>query len=124
MSLPKWLQILAEVGPKVLMFTPLAPITGVVVAAIGEAEAMQGATGAAKLAHVVNIATDAAQATNLQAGHVVIDPAVLQATAVQAISTAVSVSNLVHAAHAETVASVEVTPETPAAVQPTSGDTV
>ncbi len=124
MSLPKWLQILAEVGPKVLMFTPLAPITGVVVAAIGEAQAMEGASGAVKLAHVVNIATDAATATNLQAGHVVIDPAVLQATAVQAINTAVSVTKMVHDAHAEVAATVTVTPETPAAVQPTSGDTV
>jgi hypothetical protein len=124
MSLPKWLQVLAQVGPQVLMFTPLAPIAGVVVAAIGEAQAMQGASGQAKLAHVVNIATDAAQAANLQAGRVVIDPAVLQATAATAISTAVSVTKMVHDAHEQTVATVEIPPETPAAVQPTPHGTV
>lgn len=99
MSLPKWLQILAQVGPQVLMFTPLAPIAAPVVAAIGEAEAMQGASGQEKLAHVVNIATDAATAANTQAGHVVIDPALMQATAATAISTAVNVTNMVHGAH-------------------------
>lgn len=124
MSLPKWLQILAQVGPQVLMFTPLAPIAGVVVAAIGEAQAMDGASGATKLAHVINIATDAAQAANLQAGHVIIDPAVMQAAAATAISTAVSVTKMVHDAHEQTVAAVDVTPETPAAMQPTPHDTV
>lgn len=115
MSLPKWLQILAEVGPKVLLFTPLAPIAGTVIAAIGEAEAMPGASGKDKLAHVVNIATDAAAVANGAAGQVVVDPAAVQAAAVSAISTAVQVSNMVHAAHVETESA-----PTPAAVQPSA----
>lgn len=97
--MPKWLRILAEVGPLVLKFTPLAPIAPAVVAAIGEAERIEGASGADKLAHVVNIATDAAHATNAQAGRIVIDPLAMQAAAAQAIGTAVSVTNLVRQAH-------------------------
>lgn len=99
MSLPKWLQILAEVGPQVLRFTPLAPIAGDVIAAIGAAQAMDGATGPQKLAHVVTIATEAAQATNAQAGRVVIDPASMQAAAETAISTVVQVTKMVAFAH-------------------------
>lgn len=99
MGLPKWLEVLAKVGPEVLLFTPLAPIAGEVVSAIALAESMQGASGADKLAKVVAIATDAAQAVNTQAGRTVIDPAVLATTAATAISTAVNVTNMVHAAH-------------------------
>ncbi len=106
MSMPKWLEILADVGPKVLMFTPLAPIAGTVINAIAEAKSMQGASNQDKLAHVVNIATDAAQAANEQAGHVVIDPVALQAAAVSAISTTVQVTNMVHAAHVDPTAPV------------------
>lgn len=96
MSLSGWLRILAQLGPQVLLFTPLAPIAPLVVAAIGEAEALAGATGPDKLAHVVNIATIAASAANAQAGHVVIDPATMQAAAENAISTVVGVTNMVH----------------------------
>lgn len=98
MSLPNWLRILAQIGPQVLLFTPLAPIAPVVVSAIGEASAMAGATKAEKLAHVVNIATDAAAAVNVHVGHEVINPAVIQATAASAISSAVQITNMVHAA--------------------------
>lgn len=104
MSLPKWLQILAEVGPQVLRFTPLAPIADDVIAAIGAAQAMDGATGPQKLAHVVTIATDAARATNDQAGREVIDPVVMQAAAETAISTVVQVTKMVEAAHEQPTA--------------------
>lgn len=99
MTEPNWLRVLAHLGPMALAFTPLAPIAPLVIAAIGEAEAMQGATGPEKLAHVVNIATDAASATNAQTGKPVIDPAVMARTANEAISTTVDVVNMVQNAH-------------------------
>jgi hypothetical protein len=99
MGLPKWLEILSSVGPLVLAQTPLAPIAPAVITAIGEAASLPGATGPEKLAHVVNIATNAAQAVNAQAGRVVIDPTVLQSTAESAISTVVQVTKMVQAAH-------------------------
>ncbi len=103
----KWatfLKIAHTVGPVVLAFTPLAPIAGTVSAAIGEAEQMEGASGAEKLAHVTAIAITAAQAANDQAGHQVIDPAVVAATAQAAIATTVGAIKLVHDAHAVTPA--------------------
>lgn len=98
----KWatfLKIARTVGPVALQFTPLAPIAGTVAAAIGEAEQIEGASGSEKLAHVTAIAISAAQAANEQAGHQVIDPAMVAATAQSAISTAVGAIKIVHDAH-------------------------
>jgi hypothetical protein len=108
MSLPKWLEVLEQVGPGVLKFTPLAPIAPQVIAAIGETQGMPGATGPEKLAHVVNIATQAAQAANAEAGRVVIDPGAMQTTAETAISTVVQVTKMVEAAHENPTASAPV----------------
>lgn len=95
----KWdtfLKIARTVGPVALQFTPLAPIAGAVAAAIGEAQQIEGASGQEKLAHVTAIAMQAAQAANDQAGHIVIDPSLVSATAASAISTAVSAIKIVH----------------------------
>lgn len=99
----KWatfLKIARTIGPVALQFTPLAPIAGAVTVAIGEAEQIEGASGADKLAHVTNIAIEAANAANAQAGHVVIDPLAVQQEAAKAISTAVGAIKIVHDAHA------------------------
>ena len=98
MSLPKWLQILQTVGLAALSASPLAPISGIVASAIGEAEAIPGATGQQKLAHVLNIATNAAQMA--QASGVKIDPAIVQSAGASAIATAIQVTNIVHMASA------------------------
>lgn len=116
MALPKWLEILAQMGPMVLAFTPLAPIAPLVIAAIAEAQALPDATGPEKLAHVVAIATDAAQATNAQAGRVVIDPTVMQTAAATAISTVVQVTKMVQAAHEQPTAPALVAVVAPAPV--------
>lgn len=95
----KWgtfLKIARTVGPVVLQFTPLAPIAGAVSAAIGEAQQIEGASGQEKLAHVTAIAIQAAHAANEQAGHMMIDPSVVAATAATAISTAVGAIKIVH----------------------------
>lgn len=114
MSLPKWLQIVATIGPEVLAFTPLAPIAAPVAAGIALAEQMPGKTGQQKAALVTQIALDAAQGANAQAGKVVLDPTLVQSAASAAIDTTVSVVNIVHAAHAASASGpVPVSPAVP-----------
>ncbi len=93
----RWLQALAQFGPQILLFTPLAPIAPAVVVAIHEAELIKGATGAQKKAHVLNIVTAAASGANAQAGKDVVDAADVAATASQTIDTIISVVNTVNA---------------------------
>lgn len=100
MSIPKWLQILQTVGLAALQASPLAPIAMPVSIAISEAESIQGATGQQKLAHVLAIAT--AAASTAQAEGVNIDPNLVAQAGAKAISTAVDVTNIVHAAHQDT----------------------
>lgn len=96
MGLPRWLQVLEQVGPTVLMFTPLAPIAPAVVAGIKVAEAIPGATGPQKKALVQQIAGLAAAGANAQAGKTVVDPTSLEAVSGQAIDTVIGVVNLTH----------------------------
>jgi hypothetical protein len=100
MGLPKWLKILKIVGLAALSVSPLAPIAGPVAAAIAEAEAMHGKSGAEKLAHVVDLATDAAiiaQALGKPVdGQMPIDPEQFRKIAAVAISAAVDATNVVH----------------------------
>lgn len=88
----KWLKMLAHVAPKVLLLTPLAPIAPAVQAAIAEAEAIPGASGHDKLAHVVQIASNAAQIA--KASGVNIDPDAVEQAAEKAVSTAVDITNI------------------------------
>lgn len=92
MSLKSWLKTLAKVAPKVLLLTPLAPIAPAVQAAIAEAEAIKGASGQEKLAHVVKIAVNAAEVA--QASGVNIDPNAVEVAAEKAVSTAVDITNI------------------------------
>ncbi len=107
MALPKWLQILEQIGPTILLFTPLAPIAPAIIAGIKVAESIPGASGPQKKALVQQIAGLAAAGANAQAGHQVIDPGTLEAVSGQAIDTVVGVANLVH-----------VLPEVPAPTPP------
>lgn len=63
---------ISKIAPALLALTPLAPIADDIMAAIQEAEAINGASGPEKLAHVVNIAVDAAKAINTSAGKILI----------------------------------------------------
>lgn len=94
MNLKHFLMALAVVAPKVLAVTPLAPIARPVQKAIAEAEAMKGASGQEKLAHVVEVAGDAADAAAAAGVHV--DPNAVRAAAAHAVSTAVDLTK-VHA---------------------------
>lgn len=98
----KWatfLRITKSLAPIVLSLTPLGPIAGAVSAAIGEAEQIEGASGAEKLQHVTTIAVQAAHAANAQAGKVVVDPIAVQQEAGAVITATVGAINLAKGVH-------------------------
>lgn len=104
MRLDKLADFAKKVGqfaPMILALTPLAPIAPAVALGIQEAEAIRGASGPEKLAHVVKIAKHAADAANAQAGKEVIDAAQVEATAGQVVSAVVSTVNLVETTKAK-----------------------
>lgn len=94
-KLGHFFKVLAHVAPAILSMTVLGPIAGIVQAAIGEAEALHGpGSGAEKLAHVIAIAKDAADAANAQAGHQVIDPVAVENEAATVVSAVVQAVKL------------------------------
>jgi hypothetical protein len=96
-KLGSFFKSLAQIGPFLLRFTPLAPIADEVMAAIQEAEAIFGpGTGAEKLAHVVAAAVEAAKIANEAAGRVVVDPAQVGAVATAVVSAIITVLNALH----------------------------
>ena len=96
MSLPKWLQILEQVGPSILLVTPLAPIAPAVVAGIKLAQSIPGATGEQKKAIVQQIVAVAAQGANTQAGTTILDPTMAQDVASKVIDTVVGITGIIH----------------------------
>lgn len=98
----RWLEILKSIGPMIIATTVPngALIAPAIVQAIQEAESIKGATGQQKLAHVVNIATSAAQIA--KASGVKIDPADVQHAASAAISATVDVVNIIDKAKTPT----------------------
>lgn len=98
MSKSKWLSLIQMIAPIVLTAVKpeLAPIAGNVTAAIQEAEAMKGASGADKLQHVINIGHAAADAVNIATGKEAIHIPTLDNALQDGVSTVVSVANLVH----------------------------
>lgn len=104
MSLPKWLQIAFQFAPMVLSVIPAtAPIAGPVADAIGAAQMIEGANGAAKKAYVMQIAKDAVESANAKGAKLDV-AATLDATS-HGVDTAVSVINQIHDAHATTTTS-------------------
>lgn len=94
--MPKWLRALEQLGPTILLFTPLAPIAPAVVAGIKVAEMIPSASGDQKKALVQQIAGLAAAGANAQAGKTVIDPTAIGAVSGQVIDAVVGVVNLTH----------------------------
>lgn len=94
MALPRWIQILRQVGPAILAFTPAAPFIPAVLAGIEIAE-NTGGTGAEKKAKAIETAVEIANGINAVKGAPVVDPQQLGATVSSAIDTAVGVANLV-----------------------------
>lgn len=103
-SLANWLHLVETIGPLVLAATPLAPIVPFVIMGIQTAERIPGATGAQKLELAKQIVTTGIAATNAQAGHTEIDPALVDTAVTSGINAVVAATNVVHAAVAENVA--------------------
>lgn len=95
MSLGSVLMQILKIAPAVLALSPLAPIAPAVAAAMAEAEQLHGpGSGAAKLAHVVGIAQDAAAAVNAQAGRVIIHPDLIPSAAANIVGAIITVANV------------------------------
>lgn len=87
----------------------LAPLSPYISAGIAEAEALPGASGDAKRAHVENLVNIGATAVNQTAGHQVIDVGALGSAVSDGISTVVDTAKFLSNHPAVT------TPPTPAA---------
>jgi hypothetical protein len=98
--MPKWLQILEQYGPNVLLFTPAAPLAPFVLAGIHVAHQIPGATGPQKKALATQIATLSAQAADVAAGRPVVDPAAVADATSSAIDAVVKTVNIIHDAKA------------------------
>lgn len=90
-----WKQILLGIGPLILAAIPatraIAPIVPVAVAA---AEDMLRATGPEKKAAAMQLVDAGVTATNVAAGHEVIDPSAVHDVAAGAIDLIVATTNL------------------------------
>jgi len=94
----KWFSLVQLLAPVILTAVKpqLAPIAGNVTNAILEAEAMKGATGKAKLDHVINIATAAADSLNMAHGKEVVHVDSLHEAITLGASAVVNAVNAVH----------------------------
>ncbi len=104
MNLSSWIKLVEVIAPVVLAATPLAPLAPFVALGIKTAEQIPGASGESKLALATNIVNTAVLATNAQAGHQEVDPALVGQALSSGIATVVAAVNVVHAAKAENVA--------------------
>ena len=97
----KFLEVLNAVGPLVLLAVPggaaIAPIIPVIVGAIGEAEAIKGASGAEKKQHVLNIVAAGVTTANAT-GKVTLDPSEVQTVASHGIEAVVGTIHVVEGA--------------------------
>lgn len=101
MARPLWLTLVEGLTPVVLGVIPrTAGLAPIVADAIGQAEAVAGASGAGKLAHATQLVSDGVAAANAAAGHQVVDPVVAAAVAPAVITTVVGVANSIHDSHA------------------------
>jgi hypothetical protein len=96
MNLAGWLSAVEKIAPIALALTPLAPISPWVGAAVKLAELIPGADGSTKLSVATQIANIGVQATNAQAGRVVVNPDEVNAVIASGIGTVVAVTNLIH----------------------------
>ena len=92
----KWLSIVEQFAPTILMFTPAAPLAPFVAAGIHLAEQIPGASGAQKKAFAVQIAGLAANATAAAKGQQVFNDSQLENMVGGSIDLIVAAVNLVH----------------------------
>ena len=100
-NLKKFLEIVSTVGPVVLATIPggdkIAPVIPKIVDGIKSAEAMQGASGAEKKRHVLNIVASGAAVANAT-GKVKVSAADLEAIASQGIDTVIATVHVIEGA--------------------------
>ena len=106
-DLKKFLSVVTAVGPLVLLSVPggekLGPLLPVIVAAIGDAEQLKGATGPEKKAHVLAILAAAVTTANAT-GKVHLDLAEVQAVADKGIDAVIGTLHVIHGAKVVKVA--------------------
>lgn len=99
-----FVNVLRVLGPAVLATVPggekIAPLIPTITGAIEEAEAIRGASGAEKKAHVLGI-VQAGIATANATGKVSLDPAAVQTVAANGIDAVIGALNVVKAAHGQ-----------------------
>jgi hypothetical protein len=97
----KFLAVVAALGPVVLSVVPgggsIAPLIPTIVGAIVEAEAIKGATGAEKKAHVLNVVEAAVSVANAT-GKVTLKPEEVQGVASLGIDTVISTIHVIEGA--------------------------
>jgi hypothetical protein len=91
-----WLKLVEQLTPIILGATPLAAISPFVTAGIQVAEQIPGADGPTKLGLAIQITNLGVAATNAQAGHTAIDPALVNSTIQTSINSVVAVVNLIN----------------------------
>lgn len=100
-DLRKFLEVVGQVGPVVMAAVPggqkIAPIIPKVIQAIGEAEKIKGATGAAKKEHVLNVVRSSVEVANAT-GRVKLDAGDVEAIASQGIDTVIATVHVIEGA--------------------------
>jgi hypothetical protein len=104
-ALKKVGQIAGAVSAPIMIGFGVPPtVADAVAAGVSEASAFDGATNEQKKAHVMNIAKDAIQAVNGQAGHAEVDEASTLDAVDKGVNTAFDVAHIIHASHQEDAA--------------------
>ena len=93
-----FLSILKMVLPMVVttINPKLTPIVGEIQDGMIEAEAIKNASGKDKLAHVQNLAKDAADSVNTAKGQVIINPDEVHSAVDDVASTTIAITNMLH----------------------------
>lgn len=94
-----WLKLVGQIAPIALAATPMAPLAPYIAIGVQQAEQMEGATGAQKLAKAVEIAKTGIAAADAQAGRQIIDPAAADAAITAGVNAVVGTVNIIHDFH-------------------------
>lgn len=128
-NLHKFLEVVGQIGPVVLAAVPggekIAPLIPKIVHAIGEAEAIKGATGTEKKARVLNVAHEAAAIASAT-GKVKMDPAEVEAIVSAGVDAVIGTVHVIDGAKPDRTSAAGVlsgltTPPAPASVPAIDG---
>lgn len=96
--MPRWLQVVLQVAPVILIAVPGIPpvLVPLIVHGITEAQKIPGASGAVKKATVLAIVADGIAATNSVKPGTIPDPAAVIVAAGLGIDTTIATVDLIH----------------------------